>query len=308
MELSQALQNIQKYGNTFAKDEILCIREHKDEAIPKLLEFLASAIQSHKKAEEWNDNLDFLEYAMYLLAEFSVHEAFPLFAEILESEEEKCEWMLGDTLAEGMGSLVGSVAKVSDIDRIKSIAENTSLYVFQRTAAVNALIVLYNHGIYSRNDLITYFGHLLETFTGDTEFTSFLISYCYDVAAREQYGRIRMLFEKELADPFVIDAALFSENAPEVSEKETLAKLQKNSYFCIITDTIESMGSWACFNEDKSESNLDKNVPQESFADFLEDNRREQNIPIVKPPKVGRNDPCPCGSGQKYKRCCLGNV
>ena len=26
-------------------------------------------------------------------------------------------------------------------------------------------------------------------------------------------------------------------------------------------------------------------------------NRREQ-------PKVGRNDPCPCGSGKKYKKCC----
>ncbi|MCX4239245.1 SEC-C metal-binding domain-containing protein [Paraliomyxa miuraensis] len=22
--------------------------------------------------------------------------------------------------------------------------------------------------------------------------------------------------------------------------------------------------------------------------------------------RVGRNDPCPCGSGRKYKRCCLG--
>ena len=21
-------------------------------------------------------------------------------------------------------------------------------------------------------------------------------------------------------------------------------------------------------------------------------------------PKVGRNDPCPCGSGKKYKHCC----
>ena len=21
-------------------------------------------------------------------------------------------------------------------------------------------------------------------------------------------------------------------------------------------------------------------------------------------PKVGRNDPCPCGSGQKHKKCC----
>ena len=22
--------------------------------------------------------------------------------------------------------------------------------------------------------------------------------------------------------------------------------------------------------------------------------------------KVGRNDPCPCGSGKKFKKCCLG--
>ena len=24
--------------------------------------------------------------------------------------------------------------------------------------------------------------------------------------------------------------------------------------------------------------------------------------------KIGRNDPCPCGSGKKYKRCCGANV
>jgi len=23
---------------------------------------------------------------------------------------------------------------------------------------------------------------------------------------------------------------------------------------------------------------------------------------------VGRNDPCPCGSGKKYKKCCLGKL
>jgi uncharacterized protein YecA (UPF0149 family) len=26
---------------------------------------------------------------------------------------------------------------------------------------------------------------------------------------------------------------------------------------------------------------------------------------VKKAPKVGRNDPCPCGSGKKYKKCCL---
>jgi len=24
------------------------------------------------------------------------------------------------------------------------------------------------------------------------------------------------------------------------------------------------------------------------------------------PPRIGRNDPCPCGSGKKYKKCCMG--
>ena len=27
--------------------------------------------------------------------------------------------------------------------------------------------------------------------------------------------------------------------------------------------------------------------------------------PVVKKNKVGRNDSCPCGSGKKYKNCCL---
>ncbi|HLV80558.1 MAG TPA: DUF1186 domain-containing protein [Chthonomonadaceae bacterium] len=31
---------------------------------------------------------------------------------------------------------------------------------------------------------------------------------------------------------------------------------------------------------------------------------REENVPYVSKVKVGRNDPCPCGSGKKYKKCC----
>ncbi|GAB6184279.1 preprotein translocase subunit SecA [Thermodesulfovibrio hydrogeniphilus] len=30
--------------------------------------------------------------------------------------------------------------------------------------------------------------------------------------------------------------------------------------------------------------------------------------PIKKPTKIGRNDPCPCGSGKKYKKCCGKNL
>ena len=30
--------------------------------------------------------------------------------------------------------------------------------------------------------------------------------------------------------------------------------------------------------------------------------------PQARGAKVGRNDPCHCGSGLKYKRCCLGKL
>ncbi len=33
-----------------------------------------------------------------------------------------------------------------------------------------------------------------------------------------------------------------------------------------------------------------------------------QAEPVRPIPKAGRNDPCPCGSGRKYKRCCLGKI
>lgn len=36
-------------------------------------------------------------------------------------------------------------------------------------------------------------------------------------------------------------------------------------------------------------------------------NQKQNNNANLKIKKVGRNDPCPCGSGRKYKKCCLGN-
>ncbi|WP_407160278.1 UPF0149 family protein [Bradyrhizobium sp. STM 3557] len=43
-------------------------------------------------------------------------------------------------------------------------------------------------------------------------------------------------------------------------------------------------------------------APQSSATVFT-----EQSNPFARMRKVGRNDPCPCGSGKKYKRCCGAN-
>ena len=50
-------------------------------------------------------------------------------------------------------------------------------------------------------------------------------------------------------------------------------------------------------------------LPQ--WEDILTQERRKEiskeyrsSKTIVKDKKIGRNDPCPCGSGKKYKKCC----
>jgi len=39
---------------------------------------------------------------------------------------------------------------------------------------------------------------------------------------------------------------------------------------------------------------------------LVENTVRPKAAPASKSARVGRNDPCPCGSGRKYKHCCLG--
>jgi uncharacterized protein len=42
------------------------------------------------------------------------------------------------------------------------------------------------------------------------------------------------------------------------------------------------------------------------LAEMVSRGREQAPTPRTAPGKVGRNDPCPCGSGQKYKKCCAG--
>ena len=53
----------------------------------------------------------------------------------------------------------------------------------------------------------------------------------------------------------------------------------------------------------------------EQWNDILSEERRKElykeqksSTTVVKGEKIGRNDPCPCGSGKKYKKCCGRNA
>lgn len=43
-------------------------------------------------------------------------------------------------------------------------------------------------------------------------------------------------------------------------------------------------------------------LPEERIIEIIKEYKKSKTIRVEKKP--GRNDPCPCGSGKKYKKCC----
>jgi preprotein translocase subunit SecA len=51
-----------------------------------------------------------------------------------------------------------------------------------------------------------------------------------------------------------------------------------------------------------------KNERQMASLQFVGGEASSTSETVVRGAKTGRNDPCPCGSGKKYKKCCGANA
>jgi hypothetical protein len=68
--------------------------------------------------------------------------------------------------------------------------------------------------------------------------------------------------------------------------------------YSVFGDTIEELSTWDVFKPKPATKNR-RDAGNWNAGPLL-------NVPAVNPYKgIGRNDPCPCGSGKKFKKCCL---
>lgn len=71
----------------------------------------------------------------------------------------------------------------------------------------------------------------------------------------------------------------------------------------IFGDTVEELSGWHCFTEQHSKDEEDEEEEEWRQLDELDCVLSEPHRNPFK--GIGRNDPCPCGSGKKFKKCCL---
>lgn len=113
---------------------------------------------------------------------------------------------------------------------------------------------------------------------------------------------------QELADKFEMDVVLFGGFLDGINESivtpNPVDTIEADSVVTIEVD-LEKL----YFNMVAAKAQWLYELPQ--WDNLLSKEKRDElykaqkrSKTVVKPKKIGRNDPCPCGSGKKYKYCC----
>ena len=113
---------------------------------------------------------------------------------------------------------------------------------------------------------------------------------------------------KELADKFKVSLMTMTGFLDGIND----SLVEKNPIDDLEEDTEVNLGFDKALlykNMVAAEADWLYNLPQWDKI-FTEEKKKalymeqKKSGTVVKPHKVGRNDPCPCGSGKKYKYCC----
>ena len=115
-------------------------------------------------------------------------------------------------------------------------------------------------------------------------------------------GVVRRAFERGLIDPMVTNYDLFREDLRRtLADPERMAGF-RHDRIAPLEDAIGELEGWYAFS-DAAKRDRARQAAREVAT--LE----PPQGPAFNPYKhVGRNDPCPCGSGKKFKKCCLQRV
>ena len=93
-----------------------------------------------------------------------------------------------------------------------------------------------------------------------------------------------------------INESLVEANPIEEMEEDTVVSLKFDKEK-LYKNMVDAKADWL-YELPQWDEIFDK---EKKHALYLE---QKKSGTIVKGKKIGRNDPCPCGSGKKYKQCC----
>jgi yecA family protein len=282
------------FSRPFPSEAVALAERHREVVAPWLVQVLDQVARDPSQALQ--DDYVLHDFAMVLLGHWRDTRAYKPLVALARLPYDTVEAILGDLLFETYTRAVASVCD-GDLAPLIAIVEDDAAHTWVRTAMIEAWalrVIERDAPLEPLEDCLLAIGERdaaklrgKPRSSGEPTIIEAVVHVAADIASERLRGPVLAWFDENLIDPRNIGRAEFEREVetPLESRRDEL-RLRGRSY---LRDPQAEIGWWASYHEDPVRP-TQRTAPAAGTV-------------VRDTPKVGRNDPCPCGSGRKYKRC-----
>tara|TARA_R110002050_G_scaffold47065_1_gene110216 strand:+ start:240 stop:1808 length:1569 start_codon:yes stop_codon:yes gene_type:complete len=246
----------------------------------------------------WDEErMNFVVHAIYLLGELEATDSLETIFDVLGQSDEYFDLFLGDFLTSAIWEPIYKMA-ANDLEACKEFMSTPGIDTYARATIPDVLEQLAIHRPERRDEVLSWYADVIQFFLDstlednviDSDVIALLICNVIDIDGTELVPEIEQLFKRGLVSQGICGDWQAVKEAFERPDS-----FDKRKEILPIVDRYEEItATWAEYIEEIGSSPTD-------YYDYFS----PSVMPVRAEPKIGRNDPCPCGSGKKYKKCCL---
>jgi len=268
----------------------------QDEMVPIFLGILRGYVDDRYSFDDRDGALFFI---IHIMAELGERRAFAPLMDLLDGDPERVETVLGDAITENLTQILISVFD-GDTDRLYRVMNNADADEFVRSAVFEAWTYFVAAGRIDRLEAEQYLSSCLATLQPQKE--NYVWVAWVEAVAHLGFagltGMVRNAFELGRIAPMTILFDEFEEILEAASRADDPVAFVETERMHPFSDVIGVLSRWYGFSEEY--------LQKKKEVEYAKRQPIQVTNTITNPYRyVGRNDPCPCGSGKKYKKCCL---
>lgn len=339
MDIADILVELLHFQPRFPREAILAARDRRAEIIPELLRVLDHTADHLDEILEDADYMGHI-FAAFLLAEFREPQAFPRLVRLLRQSEARLQALWSDLLHICVPRLLAATCGPTPLP-LQELVEDLTSPPRARRQALQALQIRYLNDEWAREDLVKYLSGLLrraqtDPAWQDPEILGEIACLAFEIHPDELMLDLQPLYDRHLVAESVISQADLR-GCLGRPLAEVIAEARQDPHHRLPFDIIAEMEGWPCYSDRQHRAHhplspaeaLERERFLRQFAGEPEPEVEELGLagqahaagetapaddhhpsagpapaPVRAAEVPGRNDPCPCGSGKKFKKCC----
>jgi len=243
-----------------------------------------------------------LFFIFHLLGEWRETSAYRPLARLLRCPEEQLEAALGWSTTETAHRIMAAVCD-GDPQPIYDIILDAEADEYVRSRMCEALAMLVLQGTLERDRVV----HFLRDCWLNLQPRDVCFVWNGWQSAIAMLGLVELkdiakeVFDRQFVDPGWLEYEHFERDLEFALENPSRPWQGHRDEYAPFGNAVEEFSSWYCFSEKHKQ---DREKARRTTAEPA----MVATTPLVNAFRdIGRNDPCPCGSGKKFKKCCLNN-